>query len=220
MISVITPTCRNWPELQRAMASLEAQTCGDWQHVVVADGPDPDLREAMAARGYAGHGQRVFIELGRNWHGFLGGDTGPQTPGSPGARGGRGSRGAEVALIATHLAAGDWITYLDADCEYEPGHLELCAAAAAADPTADFVFTRMKRILDGRPWDVVGDGTVGYGRIDGNIVVHRAALLKTANWRWGGDADWDVIGRWMDAGARAVYVPQVTVRWHHSSSDI
>jgi hypothetical protein len=219
MISVVTPTYRNRADLLKATASLDAQTCRDWQHVVVADGPDPQLRAEMRKRGYRGHGKRVFAELGRNWHGFLGGDLGGQPPGSPGARGGRGSRGAEVALIGTHLAAGEYITYLDADCEYLPQHLELCAKTLESTG-ADFVFTRMERHLDGKAWDVVGNGLVGYGMIDGNIVVHKAELLKLANWRWGGDADWDVIGRWHAAGARAEFIPWVTVRWHHSSADI
>ena len=219
MISVITPTYCNTPDLLEAIASLEAQTFEDWQHVVVADGPDQPLRTEMRKRGYRGAGKRVFIELGRNWHGFLGGDHGGQPPGSPGARGGRGSRGAEVALIGTHLAAGDYITYLDADCRYLPQHLELCAKTLESTD-ADFVFTRMERHLDGQPWNIVGNGLVGYGMIDGNIVVHKAALLKVANWRWGGDADWDVIGRWHAAGATAEHIPEVTVQWHHQAWDV
>jgi Glycosyl transferase family 2 len=219
VISVVTPTHQNWDPLRRAIASLDAQTFTDWQHVVVADGPDPELRDHMADLGYAAHGRRVFVELGRNWHGFLGGDAAPQDPSMPGARGGRGSRGAVTAMAGTHLAAGEWVTYLDADCEYTEKHLELCWRALEATG-ADFVFTRMRRLLDGRFWDLIGDGTPGYGRIDGNVVVHRADLLRHANWRRGGDSDWDLIGRWVGAGARWEYVPEVTVDWHHAAWDI
>lgn len=218
MISVITPACGDWPALERAIVSLEAQVHGDWQHVIVSDGPDPELREHMAALGYAGHGRRVFAELGRNWHGFLGGDAAPQDPGMPGSRGGRGSRGAVTALVGTHLAAGEWIGYLDQDCEFAPGHLKLHAEAAAGG--ADFTFSRMRRNLDGRFWDVIGDGEPAYGRIDGNAVVHRADLLRVANWRRGGDSDWDLIGRWVAAGARWEYVPEITIDWHHASCDL
>ena len=219
MISVVTSTYRNRDDLMHAIKSLNLQTYKDWQHVIVADGPDPALRQEMRTLGYRASGKRVFIELGRNWHGFLGGDGGGQTPGSPGARGGRGSRGAEVALVGTHLAAGEHITYLDADCAYREDHLELCSKTLESTG-ADFVFTRMMRNLDGRPWDVVGCGQVGYGMIDGNMVVHDARLLVHANWRWGGDADWDVIGRWQAAGAKAEYIPEVTVQWNHRSGDI
>jgi hypothetical protein len=124
-----------------------------------------------------------------------------------------------VALFATHLAAGDWIAYLDSDCEYLPDHLQVLAKRLE-ETQADLAFAQMERWLDGHPWDVVGDGHVRYGRIDGNMIVHHAGLLRFANWRWGGDADWDLIGRWDKLGARAEFVPQVTIRWHHASADI
>jgi hypothetical protein len=218
MITVITPTYQGGLLLERAVMSLDAQSFGDWQHVVVADGPDPELRARMAGLGYGNGGRRVFVELGRNWHGFLGGDAAPQDPAHPGSRGGRGSRGAVTALAGTLLAAGEWIGYLDQDCEYTEHHLKLHADAVAGG--ADFSFSQMRRNLDGRFWDVVGDGTPGYGRIDGNVVVHRAELLRHANWRRGGDADWDLIGRWMAAGATTEYIPEVTVDWHHASYDL
>ncbi len=218
MISVITPTYRDWPALQRALTSLEAQSYDDFQHVVVADGPDPELREQMHMLGYAAHGRRMFIELGRNWHRFCGGDQQPQDPSMPGARGGRGSRGVSPALAGTYLAAGDWIGYLDQDCEYGEHHLKLLSEAAAGG--IDFVFSRMRRYIDGFVLDDVGDGAPGYGRIDGNVVLHRPELLRTANWRRGGDADWDLIGRWVDAGATWAYVPEVTVHWHHAGWDM
>jgi len=219
MISVITPTHQDWPALRRAIASLEAQSHDSWQHVVVADGPDPELRAEMAALGYAAHGQRVFTELGRNWHGFLGGDAAPQVPGMPGSRGGRGSRGVSAAVAGTYLAAGDWIGYLDQDCEYTEHHLKLLAEAAGASG-ADVVFSRMRRYLDGRFWDEVGTGVPAYGCIDGNVIIHKAELLRAANWRHGGDADWDLIGRWAASGAVFEYVPEVTVHWHHASHDL
>ena len=219
MISVITPTYQQWPELRRAIASLDAQTYDDWQHVVVADGPDEKLRDRMRNLGYRGHGKRVFAELGRNWHGFLGGDGAGQPPGSPGGRGARGSRAVSAALTGTYLAAGDLIGYLDSDCEYHPKHLELLWRRIG-ETGADFAFGRMERWLDGNPWDVVGSGQVAYGQIDGNMIVHHASLLIWANWRWGGDADWDLIGRWQSHGVRAEYVPEVTVRWHHAAADI
>lgn len=218
MITVITATHDNWPELQRAIASLEAQTYEDWQHVVVADGPDPKLRDRMRNLGYKPYGKRVFVELGRNWHSFLGGDGAP-SPGSPGGRGGRGSRGVSAYLTATYLAAGDLIGYLDSDCEYHPKHLEVLHQRIT-ETGADFAFAQMERFLDGQPWDVVGNGTLGHGQIDGNMVVHHASLLIWANWRWGGDADWDLIGRWVQRGVRSSFVPEVTIRWHHNMADM
>ena len=220
MISVITATYRNPEPLRRAIASLEAQVHGDWQHVVVADGPDPELRGMMSGLGYASHGKRVFAELGRNWHSFLGGDSAPQPPGTGGARGPRGSRGVSAYTAACYLAGGDLIAYLDEDCEYTEHHLKLLHDALAAVPHAGFAYARMQRWVDGHMLDVVGDGTPRHGAIDGNIVLHRAGLLAAANWRWGGDADWDLIRRWVNAGAAWAFVPEVTVRWHHASADM
>jgi hypothetical protein len=219
VISVITPAWRNWEQLRRAIASLEAQSFTDWQHVVVSDGPDPELRGHLHHLGYAGHGQRVLAELGRNWHGFLGGDGAGQPPGTPGQRGARGSRGVSPARVGTYLAAGDHIAYLDSDCEYLPHHLEVHAEALAASG-ADFTFSQMNRYLDGIIWDTVGDGEPAHGHIDGNMAVHKTALLKVANWRWGGDADWDLISSWAAGHARHEFIPQVTVHWHHASADL
>ena len=219
MISVITVTYQAGPELEQAIASLYAQTYQDWQHVVVADGPDRELRKRMKELGYKGHGKLVFVELGRNWHGFMGGDDGPTPPDRPGNRGGRGSRAAMAVLAATFLASGDHIAYLDSDCRYLPRHLEH-AANALETSGADFAYSKVLRIVDNRVLDVVGDGFARYGHIDGNGVVHSVNLLKTVNWRWGGDADWDVISRWLDEGASFEFVPVTTVHWTHAARDL
>lgn len=218
-ISVVTATYRDWPALRRAIASLNAQTYGDWQHVIVADGPDTELRKRLGQLGYGRAGRRVFVELGRNWHAFLGGDGQAQDPSMPGARGGRGSRGVTAYNTGTVLAAGEWIGYLDQDVEFTPDHLQRHAAALATSGS-DFTFSRMRRYLDGQFWDEVGNSIPTYGCIDGNVVIHRAELLKAATWRRGGDADFDLIGRWTAGGATHTYVPYVTVNWHHAAADI
>lgn len=218
-ISVITPAFNNYPHLQYAIQSMENQTFREWQHIVVHDGPNPKLRERMYHKGYAAQGNKIFLELGRNWHGFMGGDSVPVAPGHPGARGGRGSRGASVALFATYVASGDYITYLDADCEYLPQHLTRAHEVLQAT-NADFVYSQMQRKLDSRLWDIVGNGVPGHGTIDCNAVVHKAELLKKANWRWGGDSDWDLIAHFLEGGANYAYIPEPTVIWHHASNDI
>lgn len=218
-ISVITPACNNWGELQYCIESIEKQTFKDWQHVIVHDGPNPKMRERLFNRGYDSFGQRVFVELGRNWHGFMGGDAHPPLPGHPGTRGGRGSRSAKAVLFGTFLCSGDYITYLDPDCTYYPNHLQ-DVDAVIKNTRAGFVYTQMRRELDGRPFDVIGDGQPRWGAIDCNAVTHKAELLKTANWRWGGDADWDLIAHFLADGADYAYIPDVSVVWCHASNDI
>jgi len=123
-----------------------------------------------------------------------------------------------AARAGIFLASGEYICYLDSDCRYLPDHLDY--AAAALTPGIDFVYTKVRRIVDGRILDVIGTGTPVYSAIDGNGVVHTAELLKIANWRWGGDSDWDVIGRWIEAGAAYTFVPVITVDWSHAGSDL
>lgn len=219
-ISVITPAYNNWGELQYCLDSMEAQTFEDWQHIVVHDGPNPRMRAKLFHRGYtAAYGKRVFIELGRNWHGFMGGDNVPTLPGHPGARGGRGSRSSCAVLAATFLASGKYIGYCDADCNLLPDHLKF-SHQVLETTNADFTYTQTQRILDGRPWDIIGNGQPGHGMIDGNSVVHKASLLTTTNWRWGGDSDWDLIARFLLAGASYAFIPETTVVWRHASNDV
>jgi hypothetical protein len=217
-VSIITPAHFNHDELLVAIESLNAQSTNDWQHVIVHDGPNPEMRERLVAWGYGPFGKRVFVELGRNWHGFMGGDA-CRTPPGPGARGGRGSRSAEVCNFATHLATGEYIGYLDADCEFRSRHVEV-SQAALVSTGADFSYTQVERLIDGNRWDIIGNGAPCHGTIDGNGVVHKAELLKTANWRWGGDADWDLFGRWLKGGAQCLFIPMTTVTWKHAADDI
>jgi glycosyltransferase involved in cell wall biosynthesis len=218
-ISVITAAHNNWGELQYCLKRLEAQTFTDWQHVIIHDGPNPKMRERLYHRGYAAHGKRVFVELGRNWHGFMGGDDGPTPAGYPGARGGRGSRGASAYMVANYLASGEYIAYCDSDCEFLPDHLEI-SHSVLKSTGADFTYTQVQRNLDGRLLDIIGNGQPNHGTIDGNAVVHKASLLPVVNWRWGGDADWDFIGRLLLNGAGYAFIPEVTVLWNHASNDI
>lgn len=217
-VSIITPAYNNWDDLIVAIGSLNAQSTDDWQHVIVHDGPNEDMWEKLSDIGYESSGKRVFVELGRNWHGLMGGDT-CRTPPGPGARGGRGSRSAEVCQFATHLTTGEYIGYLDADCEFLPRHIEV-SQAALKSTGSDFSYTQVKRLIDGNLWDVIGNGYPGHGTIDGNGVVHKVELLKMANWRWGGDADWDLFGRWLKGGAQCLFIPMTTVVWKHAADDI
>lgn len=218
-ISVITATHKNLPELIRATDSLNAQTYQEWQHIVIADGPDPEVQKEMGRRGYRAQGKRIFVQLGRNWHNFLGGDFAPNPPGAFGHRGGRGSRGVTCYKTGTYLASGDYISYLDSDVVFRPDHLEACAKRIK-ETDADFVFTRMMRFFGPQPRDVIGTGKVAWGHIDGNMVVHKAELLAQANWEWGGDADFTVIQKWAKLARKIEYIPEITVDWHHELSDI
>jgi hypothetical protein len=217
-VSIITAAYHNGDVLFDAIKSLEAQTTDDWQHIIVHDGPaDNQLWQELSDLGYSTSGKRVFVELGRNWHGFMGGDEG-KAPG-PGARGGRGSRGAMAGHVGTYFASGEFIGFLDADCKYRPRHVEI-SQSALRSTGADWTYTQVQRQVDGVVWDIVGNGAPGHGTIDGNGVVARVELFRENNWRWGGDADWDLFERWIKAGAECVFIPMCTVDWYHAGDDI
>lgn len=209
-VSVITPTWqRHELLLDRALPSLEAQTFQDFQHVIVSDGPDDSLCTELYGRNYRAFGDRVFVELGRNWHGFFGGDGEKQAQ--------RGTRGASTEMVGTYLAAGQYIAYLDDDCAYKPNHLQALVDLLDVLPTTDFAYSQMERIVQGEFSDIVGDGFVEFGHIDGNMILHRPRLLRLANWKRSDHnpfSDWEMIATWVAAGARSIFHPEVTVTWH------
>ncbi|MGA2079575.1 MAG: glycosyltransferase family A protein [Holophaga sp.] len=104
MISVITATFNHARFLPGAVASLRAQTCRDWEHIVIDDGSTDETPEVVA-------GLR------------------PE-PGDPDAERWRAFRIGHQGLDAARnfglaIARGDLVTFLDSDDEYLPDHLAL-----------------------------------------------------------------------------------------------
>ena len=111
LISVITPTWqRNEIVLARCIPSVLAQDYPNVQHVVISDGPDPELAERLEGTFPAevADGRVVFDELA-TW--------------DPRYRWGHRAR-----LYGLELAKGDVIAYLDDDNEFRPQHLSALSA--------------------------------------------------------------------------------------------
>lgn len=183
-VSVITPTWqRHELLLRRCIPSVQAQDYPPFglEHVVVSDGPDPQLADLV-------YGQvDVFHELPTR-------DAGA----------GYGSR---ARLKGLELATGDLIAYLDDDDAYRPQHCAVLANALAAAGWADFAYSLMS--VEG---SVVGTDPPGFCHIGTPMIMHRRALLEHGTWGPPGPAeDWDLVSRWLTAGARYVHVPDVTV---------
>ena len=106
LVSVIIPTTRRPQQLRRALDSVFAQTCGDFEIIVVVDGPNPETMSMLAA--YDEPRLRVLQN-----HDALG-------PGP--AR----NAGAEAAH-------GDWLAFLDDDDEWLAERLERQLAVASLD---------------------------------------------------------------------------------------
>lgn len=112
LFSVLVATWNRADLLPRALASLEAQTCADWEALVVDDGSvdgTPYLLEHWAD----GARRRAL----RRPHAGL-----------------SAARNAGLAV-----ARGRWITFLDSDDEYAPEHLATRAEALAAAPGLDLL---------------------------------------------------------------------------------
>jgi len=129
---------------------------------------------------------------------------------TPAARWGHWAR-----LRGLELATGEYIAYLDDDNAFRPGHLAKLAAALDADPSAGFAYSQIMMHNGGSSY-VVGVPPPAYGQIDTSAIMHRRGLLDTATWRDAGQLtiDWDIVERWLHAGAGWAHVPEVTADYY------
>ena len=189
-VSVVTPTWQRYVLLlDRCIPSVAAQTVSV-EHVVVSDGPDPQLRALLAGLDV------VYAEVDQHY----------DDPVKVGAR--ARNRGLEVAT-------GDFIAYLDDDNAFRPQHIERLAAALE-NSGRDFAYSRMYRHGLG---DEVGGEPPEHGRVDSSILMQRADThLKFGLWpvpsRY--EVDWQLVQAWVLAGATWVFVPEVTVDYYYT----
>lgn len=196
LVSVVTATWgRPKTLVGRAIPSVLSQTHRPVQHIVVTDGDDPDLSDALRESGYHERNwQHRLVQLGRNWTGFSG----------------DGGQGAVPRLVGAFLAAGDYICYLDDDDEFLPNHVAALADALTRTG-ADLVCCRW-RTPDGQ---VFGSAPPRVGATGTSMFMHRAELLKTSAWQLDGYAgDGKLVERWIDAGASWVFLEEPTVVYH------
>ena len=184
LVSVITPT---WDRhdflMDRCIPSVQAQTWPHVEHVVVSDGPDLELKLSLALT----DPDVRFDEL-------------PD-------RDGAGHWGHRARLHAIGISKGDLITYLDDDDAYRPEHCAVLAQALEDHPGADFAYSLMSS--DGA---VIGQDPPVYCQIGTPMIMHRRETLAMGTWeRSMPSIDWDLVDRWLQAGARYVHVPEVTV---------
>lgn len=191
-VSVITPTWqRHRLLLDRCIPSVAAQTVRV-EHVVVSDGPDPELRALLAGLDV------VYAEVTEH----------ADDPCNYGAR--ARNRGLEVAT-------GELIAYLDDDNAFRPQHVERLAAALIAAPVFDFAYSRMYRHGLG---DEIGGEPPEHGRVDSSILMHRRdGPAKFGLWPVPSpyEVDWVFVRTWVLAGALWVHVPEVTVDYYHQA---
>lgn len=210
LVSVVTGTWQRHDLLLEAIANVRQQTYRPLEHVIVSDGPDPELRREIAVAGmvafeYLGDpiycvGQQSdvpirFVELGRHWSSFL-----------------AASLSTAPFLVAQLMASGPLQCWLADDERMAPDHIaSLVDLLDATD--SDFVFSKAKLwARDDPSWDmVIGHDPPMLGTITNAL--YRVELLDYRMFTFGvGSAtDWDQVSHWMAAGARWAMLDRVTL---------
>ena len=196
LVSVVTGTWQRHDLLLEAIENVRQQTYPNVEHVIVSDGPDPDLADLIARE----QGTRVpiiFQQLGFWSSGLF-----------------RDSISAAPYMVAQLLARGEYQMWLaDDERMVVPDHIErlvdLCEQYHA-----DFAYPRVRMWWEGRPELTceIGCNPPRNGQFT-HCLYTRAALDKGMLFRThvGSGTDWDAVSRTMAAGARWAFEPATTL---------
>ena len=193
-VTVITPTWQRHELLvERCVPSVFGQNYdGAIEHLVISDGPDPELEACLAGYAFQSPLWRLRTEA--------------LPEHDPAVWFGNRAR-----LRGLELASGQFIAYIDDDNEWRPNHLELLIDKLMISG-ADFAYSRMLR----HPLeDEVGAVPPRYAQVDTSILTHRAGL-QPVGWNPGqrADPDWEAVSAWIEAGRSWAFVPEVTVDYY------
>lgn len=194
LVSVITPTWqRHDLLLTRCIPSVRRQLWSTIEHIVVSDGPDPELERKLRGTGV------IYSQL-------AGHVDEPIDYGSRARNNGLG------------LVSGRYVAYLDDDNAYRPEHILTLVRALRADRLAEFAFSQMLTSKG----SVIGGPRPGYGAIDTSLIMHRRGVPERYG-MWplpqeivgdGHAPDWSVVQSWLRGGARWTWAPRVTVDYY------
>lgn len=194
LVSIVTPTWhRHDLLLSRCVPSVQAQDYPEVEHVIVSDGPDPELRAKVNEFLYSGvvvHPVRFFEIPVRE----------------------EGIYGCRPRRYGLERVSGDLIGYNDDDDELKPDHVSRLVAALQDKPEAGFARSLMQMHNPNGGFGVIGWGAPAAGNIGTPMVLHKRELLEIANWGGAGTfEDWELFSRWIDAGVQYATVDEVTV---------
>lgn len=193
LVSVITPTWQRHELLfSRAIPAVQAQTYPTVEHLVVSDGPDPELASLLDNA----PGTRFFQTSEHVEPHYM---------------------GARARNQAARHARGDYIAYLDDDNAWRPDHLKLLVGVLEANQGVDFAYSQM--VVHDHPNYPPGDHLVGaappqLGSIDTSLIVHRRrGFTRYGYWPLvkSYEIDWAFVSSWLAQGARWAFVPAVTL---------
>jgi GT2 family glycosyltransferase len=204
LFSILTSVYRPVPEhLRECLASVDRQSCIDFEHVVVDDGSaDPAVYEVLSQS----MARRRTVHL-------------------------RPTNGGIVAASndALDRANGEWVVLLDHDDVLADHALASLRSAISDHPTADVIYSDHDIIRpDGRLADPALKPDFSPERLrQTNYITHlvairRTALLEEAGFRAGTDGaqDHDLLLRLMERGTPFVHVPEVLLHWRQSPASV
>lgn len=191
-VTVITPTWnRHDMLLERCIPSVQAQGYHEFEHIVVSDGPDPELAQKLAQPWLNGWKSLWYSELPVH---------------DPELHYGHHAR-----AYALGIASGRYVTYCDDDDALRPQHIGALAQALDEHPGAGFAVSQMLSHGPGGS-SLIGDGEICCGNVGTPMIMHRIELMSTATWDHAGQyEDWDLVLAWINAGIRYVRVWEPTV---------
>lgn len=203
LVSVVTGTWQRHELLLETIENVRQQTYRPLEHVIVSDGPDPDLMYRLAHLGIAPYvpmeGADVpirLVELGFWSSGLL-----------------TESVSAAPFMVAQLLARGEYqIWWADDERALVPDHIEkLVELLELYD--ADFAYPKVRcyREPPNRADMVIGTNPPRHGQFT-HCLYRRDALDKGMLFRThvGSGTDWDAVSRTMAAGARWAFLQEVT----------
>ena len=187
--------------VERAIASVLAQSYPTWEIVVVGDGCSDDTEARIRALGDA----RIrFVNLPFR---TLSGD-------NPDER--WLVSGAAPQNLAVELSRGEWLAPLDDDDEFLPDHIEVLLGLALANG-AELAYGKLVS-ADGREWfaappafEQIGMQSVLYLRALGTFFE-----WDTRSWAIEEPADWNLIRRMREAGVRMAATDVPVTRYYPS----
>ena len=203
LVSIITPTWQRHDLLRCCMENVRAQTYRPIEHIIVSDGPDPQLEgvgweieDSWLERDFDDTGHRYYIySLGRNWSTLL-----PD------------SFCAAPLTVGMLIADGAYQMWLADDERMESDHVAGLVDALEASG-ADFAYSRVELTWRDDPGrrEIIGTDPPTFGQITN--VLYRTETLKLGLYPFGErmHSDWACISRWLSRGARYAFVPRVTL---------
>jgi len=199
LFSIVTPVFDTPADVLAAtLRSVRAQSFGDWELCLVDDcSSEPHVGEMLE------RAQREDERIRVEW---------------------RAENGGIVAASndALAMARGEFVALLDHDDELHPAALERVAAAIAASPEADYVYTDEDKIdRAGRPsgpffkpdWSPERMRTQMYTC---HLSVMRRRLVEEVGGfdpEFEGSQDWDLVLKVTERARQVVHVPEVLYHW-------